>query len=215
MPGSGFEFLFQLRGQLFQVNLRQQFLDVFRADTGIEIIFVFFAHIGIVLIRQHLLFLQRGATGVYHDILGEIQHLLQLAGGHIQDKSHARRNALEIPNVRYRRCQFDMTHALTAHFRAGNFYATAFTHLAFVADAFVATAMALPVFGRPENLLAEQAVPFRFEGAIVDGFRLQHLAVGPAANLLRRGQPNTNGIKYIELHHSNTASPYIVISSSE
>src|SRR5207247_10437023 len=56
-------------------------------------------------------------------------------------------------------------------------------------------AVALPVLGGTKNLGAEQPVLFGFKGPVVDGLRLLHLAVGPRADLLRRGQTNADRIE--------------------
>ena len=56
---------------------------------------------------------------------------------------------------------------------------------ALVLHALVLAAQALVVLDRPEDARAEQAVTLRLEGAVVDGFRLFDLAVGPRQNLLR------------------------------
>ena len=42
-----------------------------------------------------------------------------------------------------------------------------------------------PVLGRPEDLLAEQTFALRFQGAVVDGFRLFHFAVRPLSDHVR------------------------------
>jgi len=64
-----------------------------------------------------------------------------------------------------------------------------------VLDALELSAVTLPVPGRPEDLGAEQPIPLRLEGAVVDGLRFLHFAVGPTANLLGRGQADPDGPK--------------------
>ena len=49
-----------------------------------------------------------------NDIVGEVQDLLQDARADVEDQTHAGRNALEVPDVRDRRCQLDVAHALAA-----------------------------------------------------------------------------------------------------
>src|SRR5207245_161383 len=52
-----------------------------------------------------------------------------------------------------------------------------------VPDVLVRAVGALPVLHRAEDALAEQAVPLRLEGAVVDGLRLRHLAPRPPGAL--------------------------------
>src|SRR5262249_38126157 len=58
--------------------------------------------------------------------------------------------------------------------------------------ALVLAAGALVVLGRPEDAGAEEAVPLRLEGAVVDGLGLRHLTGRPVADLLRRSQLDAN-----------------------
>ena len=68
--------------------------------------------------------------------------------------------------------QLDMAHALTTHLGPGDLHAAAVADLALVADLLILAAVALPVLGGAKDALAEQAVPFRLQGAVVDGLRL-------------------------------------------
>src|SRR5262249_13959017 len=64
-----------------------------------------------------------------------------------------------------------------------------------VLHALVLAAEALPVRDGAEDLGAEEAVPLRLEGPVVDGLGLGDLAVRPAADLLRAGQADLDGIE--------------------
>ena len=75
--------------------------------------------------------------------------------------------------------QVDMTHALTAHLGLGNLDATFFTDYAAVLETLVLAAKTFIVFYRAENLGAEQAVTFRLEGTVVDGFRFFDFTIRP------------------------------------
>ncbi|CAB4592563.1 unannotated protein [freshwater metagenome] len=75
--------------------------------------------------------------------------------------------------------EFDMTHALAANLRAGDFDATTFTDDALKTDTLVLTAVALPVLLWTENLFAEQAVFLGLERAVVNSFWLLDFAVRP------------------------------------
>jgi hypothetical protein len=94
-----------------------------------------------------------------------------------------------------------VAHALATNLRARHLDAAALTHDALVADALVLAAVALPVLGRTEDALAEQPVLLRLERAVVDGLRLGHLAGAPAADLLRGGEADLNGVEIIDVDH--------------
>src|SRR6202451_1105176 len=110
--------------------------------------------------------------------------------------------ALEEPHMRAGRSQFDVAEAFAANFRQRNF------HAAFVADhapmlhALVFAAEAFPIGYRAEDAGAEQAVPLRLEGAVVDGLRLGDFAMRPAPDFFRRRQADADGIeiRYRILH---------------
>ena len=71
--------------------------------------------------------------------------------------------------------QFDVRHALTANFRLGYFNATLFADYAAVFEALVLATQALVVLDRAKDLGTEQAITFRLERPVVDGFRLLNL----------------------------------------
>jgi hypothetical protein len=92
-----------------------------------------------------------------------------------------------------------VTHALAAHLLARDFDTAALADDALVADALVLAAVALPVLRRTEDALAEQTVTLRLERAVVDRLRLRYLAGGPVADLLARGEPDANGVEFIDV----------------
>jgi hypothetical protein len=59
----------------------------------------------------------------------------------------------------------------------------------------VLPAVALIILGGAEDLGAEEPVPLRLEGAIIDGLGLLHLPVGPGPDRLGGGQGNADGIE--------------------
>ncbi len=128
-------------------------------------------------------------------MLGEVEDALQVAGGEVKEQPQAAGVGLAEPDVGHGRGQADVAHALPPHLGAGDLDAAAIADHAPVADALVLAAEALPVLGGAEQPLTEQPVLLRAERAIVDGLRLGHLAVGPAENLLRRGDGNTDGVE--------------------
>src|ERR1700712_196974 len=100
-----------------------------------------------------------------------------------------------------RRGQLDVPHPLTTHLGASDLDAAALADDALEPDTLVLAAGALPVPGRPEDLLAEEPVLFRLEGAVVDGFRLLDLAVGPRANVVRGGETDTQLVEEVDVEH--------------
>src|SRR5262249_42571455 len=125
----------------------------------------------------------------------EVEHLLELAGRDVQQVADAARHALEEPDVRDGRGEVDVSHALAAHLLPRHLDAAALADDALVADALVLAAVALPVAGRPEDALAEEAVPLGLQRAVVDGLRLRDLTRGPVADLLAGSQPDPNRIE--------------------
>ena len=130
-----------------------------------------------------------------HDVLGEIEHALQVAGREVQEQPQAAGIGLAEPDVRHGGRKADVAHALPADLGAGYLHAAAVANYAPVANALVLAAEALPVLGGTEEPLAEQPVLFRAERPVVDGFRLGDLAVGPAENLLRRCDGNADRVE--------------------
>src|SRR5246127_544392 len=80
-----------------------------------------------------------------------------------------------------------MTHAVAAHLRQGDFDAAFLADNAAVLHALVLAAQALVILDRPEDAGAEQPIPLRLEGAVVDCLGFLDLAVGPGADALRAG----------------------------
>ena len=81
--------------------------------------------------------------------------------------------------MRDRRGEFDMAHALATNLGQGDLDAAFLADDAAILHPLVLAAQALVVLDRTENPGAEQPVPLRLEGAVVDGFRLPDLAIGP------------------------------------
>ncbi len=118
------------------------------------------------------------------DRRGEVQDLLEFLGRHVQQVADAAGHALEEPDVADGRGEVDVAHALAANLRARDLHAAALAHDALVAHALVLAAVALPVLGRAEDALAEQAVLLGLERAVVDRLRLGDLAGAPTTDLL-------------------------------
>src|ERR1044072_3924966 len=97
--------------------------------------------------------------------------------------------------MRHGRRQLDMRHAIATHLLDGDLDAALFADNALVLHALILAAQALVVLHRTEDARAEQTVALRFEGAIVDRFRLLHLTMRPAQDLIRTGERNPNAVE--------------------
>src|SRR5690606_20739649 len=91
-------------------------------------------------------------------------------------------------------------------------HAAALADDALEAHPLVLAAVALPVLGGTEDLLAEEPVLLRLERAVVDGLRLLHLAVGPHADGVRGGQADPELVEVVDVEHVLVLSPRSVPS---
>jgi hypothetical protein len=160
-------------------------LDRFGADSGGEgVLAIFVLRVEQLVLGQQLELLQRGQAGLGDDVGFEIEHALELLQLHVEQQADARGQALQEPDVRDRRGQFDVAHALTADLGDGHLDAALFADDALVLHALVLAAQALVVLHGTEDARAEQAVTLGLERAVVDRFGLLDLAEGPRADTL-------------------------------
>ena len=135
-------------------------------------------------------------------VRGEVDDLFEVLRREVEEVAEARRNALEVPDVGDGSSKLDVTHALTAHLGTGHLDAAALADDAAVADALVLAAAALPVAGGAEDLLAEEPVLFRLQGAVIDRLRLLHFTVRPLADFLRGGKADAQFAEFVHVMHS-------------
>src|SRR5262249_29415583 len=105
--------------------------------------------------------------------------------GHVEQEADAARQRLQEPDMRHGRGELDVAHAVAAHLRERHLDAALLADDAAVLHALVLAAQALVVLDRPEDAGAEEPVPLRLEGAVVDRLRLFDLTIGPRADALR------------------------------
>src|SRR5262249_51596113 len=129
----------------------------------------------------------------------EVEDLLELARSDVEQVADAARDALEEPDVRDRRREVDVPHALASHLLAGDLDAAALADDALVADALVLAAVALPVLRGTVDALVEEAVALGLERAVVDRLRLRHLAGRPVADLLRRCEADPDRVEVVDV----------------
>src|SRR5439155_1290791 len=129
----------------------------------------------------------------------EVEHLLELARRDVEQIADAARHTLEEPDVRHRRRQVDVTHALAPDLLSRDLDAAALADDPLVADTLVLAAIAFPVLRGTEDPLAEETITLGLERPVVDRLRLRHLAGGPVANLLAGRKPDANGVEFIDV----------------
>src|SRR4029077_525657 len=132
---------------------------------------------------------------------GEVDDLLQVLRRQVEQVAETARHTLEVPDVRDRRGQLDVPHPLTTHLGASDLDAAALADDALEADALVLAAVALPVPGGAEDLLAEEPVLLRLEGAVVDGLGLLHLTVRPLTDVVSGGKADTQLVEEVDVEH--------------
>ena len=131
----------------------------------------------------------------------EVDDLLEVLRREVEQVAEPARHTLEVPDVGDRGGELDVAHPLTAHLGASDLDAAALADDALEAHALVLAAVALPVPGGTEDLLAEEPVLLRLEGAVVDGLRLLHLAVRPLADVVRGGKADAQLVEEVDVQH--------------
>ena len=196
------EFATHRIAQLDEVEFFQQFADGFRTDHRGEGAFTELVEGFVVLVLvQDLVLAERRHPRIGDDVPFEVENLLEVLQHHVEQGTDARWQRFHEPDMRNRCCQFDMAHALTAHFRGGDFYAALLADDAAVFHALVLAAQALVILDGPEDAGAEQTVALRLEGAVVDRLRLLHFTEAPAADLVRAGDCDLDLVELLGCGH--------------
>ena len=182
------DFLTEIDSDLRQVHRGQEFADRLSADAGGEGVgAILIDGLVVLLFRQELALGERRRARLDDDVILEIENALEILERHIHQKADARRQRLQEPDVRDRSRKLDVAHALAANLRERHLDAALFADQALVLHALVLAAQALVVLDRSEDAGAEQPVPLRLEGAVVDRLGFLDLTVGPGQDVLRRG----------------------------
>src|SRR5205807_10008543 len=122
--------------------------------------------------------LERGEAWLEHDVALEIEDALERLERHVEQKPDARGQRLQKPDMRHRRRQFDMPHALAPHARERHLDRALFADDALVLHAPVLPAQALVVPDWREDARVALSVVLWLGGAVVDGLRVLDPAVG-------------------------------------
>ena len=198
LTASGSDVFLKCRFHLVKIQFFQQGLDGFCPHACLEGTFtIFLNRLLIFLFIHNLLFYQLGFAWIQYDVRCKVEYTFQLAWRNIEDQSDTGWNSLKVPDMGYRACQLNMPHTFTTYFGAGYFDAALVADGASVTHFLIFSAFAFPVFGRSENLFTEKTILLRFEGSVVNGFRFCYFTMGPFQNLLRGGDADLHGIKFI------------------
>src|SRR5262249_2052753 len=171
-------------------------LDGFGAHLGGELAGIFGGQLAVFLFLQDLALLEDGHFALVDNDEGfEVENALEVAHGDIKQVADAAGESLEEPHVRAGRSQLNVAEALAADFAQSDFDAALVADDSAMLHALVLATQAFPVRNRTENLGAEQAIPLRLEGAVVDGLGLGDFAVRPGTDLFGTRQADANGIE--------------------
>ncbi len=196
LRGSLLQFRPEFGDHLVQVDLLEERPHRLRADARRECVWSEgLSQFGVLFLRQELHLFECRVLRVEDDPLLKIEHLLHFLERQVEDAADPAWEALEKPDVGDRRRQGYMPHALPPHLRLGDLHTALFAYNPTVLHPLVAAAQAFVIFNRPENLRAEEAVPFRFEGSVIYRLRFLHLSVRPREYLLGRGQRDLDGVE--------------------
>jgi hypothetical protein len=179
-------------GQLVQGKLRQKGQDRLCAQAGLEGVAELLPLLPVLRLGEHLELLQVRLSGIDDDELLEVDDRLDLLHRHVDERGDAAGQALEEPDVGDGGSKLDVPHSLPAHLGLDHLDSAFFADDSPVFHPLVLSTVALVVLDRTENLRAEQTVPLRLEGAVIEGFRFFHLAVGPFSDLVRRRDGNAD-----------------------
>ena len=174
---------------LRQVHRRQQLADRLGADAGGEAVRRRTRRSpGCTALRVRSCFSANGVDArLDDDVVLEIENALEILERHVEQQADARGQRLQEPDVRDRRGELDVAHALAAHLGERHLDAALLADQALVLHALVLAAQALVVLDRPEDARAEQPVALRLERAVVDRLGLLDLAKRPRQDVVRAG----------------------------
>ena len=171
----------QLRGQLLDVDLHQQVANRRgpHADgRGVALL----AQLHQLLLGEEGHLLHRRVLRIHDHVRLVVEDALQVAHRDVEEGADPAGEGLEVPDVGNGNGQLDVAEPLATDLGLGHLDTATVADHAPVADSLVLAAVAVPVLHRPEDALAEQAVPLGLEGTVVDRLRLGDLPVGPGAN---------------------------------
>ncbi len=177
----------------------QELANALGAHDGRKLVTVFFDLGQVVIFGEQLGAVERRHARIDDHESLKVENALDVAQRHVEHHAKTAGQRLEEPDVGGRRGQLNVAHAFAANLALRHFDAALFADDAAVLQALVLATQALVVLDRAEDLGAEQAIALGLEGTVVDGLRLLHFTIGPGPDLLRRGQPDGNGVEFFFL----------------
>ena len=160
-----------------QINVLEQVVDRLGTHLGVKFVAIGLQRIQILLVGQQLTTLKLGHHARIKNQIGlEVQNPLDVAQGHVEHQTNARRQRLQEPDVGHGAGQVDVTHTLAAHLGQGDLGAALFALHTAVLHALVLAAQALVVLDRSEDRGTEQTLALWLEGTVIDRLRLLDLA---------------------------------------
>ena len=99
--------------------------------------------------------------------------------------------------MRDRYCKVNVPHAFATHPGGGHLHPATITYLPLVLGPLITTTRALHVARWAEYTLAEKTAALRLKGAVINRLGVLHLSTGPAVNIVRTGNSDTNLIEIL------------------
>src|SRR5690606_37225064 len=150
-------------------------------------------------LRQELARVERREPRLEDDVVLEVKYPLKVLERHVEQQPDAARQRLQEPEMRDRRRELDMAHALAPDLRQRHLHAALLADDALVLHALVLAAQALVVLDRTEDARAEQAVALRLEGPVVDRLGLLDLAIRPGLDPFRTRDGDADTVESLDL----------------
>ena len=197
--------LAEFLGKSVDVNLLEQVIDGFGAYLGDELGRIAVGKVGVawqsvqsievIILGKEFHLRKIALTRVDYYVFLIVDDSLEFLCRNAEKGGNLVRSALEVPDVCYRNGKGDVAHTLTAHLLLSNLDITSVADYSAVTDSLVLSAIAFVILGRAEDFLAEETVPLRLVGPVVDRFRLQDLSAGPFDNVLRRSKRDADSLE--------------------
>ena len=156
---------------------------------------MFVLGIQISIFGQKLARLERGKAGINDDIVLEVEDAFDILERHVEQQTNPARQRFQEPDMGDWGGKLDMAHTLSADLAQRYLDTAFFAYNAAILHPLVFTAQTLVILDWPEYSRAKQAVPFRLEGAVIDGLRLFDLAERPGPDAFRAGDRYADLIK--------------------
>ena len=170
-------------------------LDRFGAHQGLKLPRILLHHLSILLFAQDFLFVQGSVAGIQNHVGLEIEDTLQLPQAQVQQMPDPTGQPLEEPDMRTGTGQFDVTQTFPPNLGQSDLDPALVADHSPVLHPLVLPAETLPIGDGAKDLGAEQAVPLRLEGPVVDGLRFGDFPLGPGPDRVRRSQADPDAVK--------------------